>query len=176
MSDSGDAVAGAINKRVEAEFVKLQTQSKEFFDKREQDISKYDRELRDRTEERLRVVEDRVTRDVRTRIFSLVLAVVVAAAGVMLAGSFAATREVNNSVISLQNTIIATQNTIKGADKALAEQSKKLAEASISLTIKAAELEAASGRLREVTKQLEDTRKELAKARTDYERLSKPSP
>ena len=164
-------VAGMIQARVEQEFEKLEKQAKEFFDTRQKEISSRDRTLREESEARLKEVEDNAVRDVRTRVFPVVLLVVVSAAGAMLIGSFAALREVNNQVISLQNSIISTQITIKDADKALAEQTKKLSEADAALTAKTATLDASNRGLQEAKSQLDGVRGELDRVRENYNTL-----
>jgi predicted nucleic acid-binding Zn-ribbon protein len=80
----------------------------------------------------------------------------------MLIVSFAATRDVNNSVIALQKDIIAAQTSIKAASDVLVEQKQKLTEfalATRTLTNARSKLEAATSR--------------LDKARGDYEGLTK---
>jgi predicted nucleic acid-binding Zn-ribbon protein len=183
MADSDEAMGSLIKQKLDDEFKKITKRTTEFFEERTQEIEKYERELRGKTENRLKDVEDKVTRDVRTRVFSIALTVVIVAAGAMLVGSFAATREVNNSVISLQNTIIATQNAIKDADKALTEQAKKLSDASNALTLKTTELDSAKSKLEDATREfnrvreeLEKVRGELGKAQVEYQNMSKARP
>ena len=65
--------------------------------------------LRTEAEQRLREAEERLTRDMRMKLFSFSLAAVMSAVGAMLIGSYAVTRDVNHSVIALQKDIIAAQ-------------------------------------------------------------------
>src|SRR5262245_7083389 len=92
------------------------------------DLEKYASELLSDTEERLKEVEARLTREYRAKIFPLSAAVVVSAAGAILIGSFAATRDVSNSIIALQKDVIAAQTALKTASDALIEQRQKLAD------------------------------------------------
>jgi chromosome segregation ATPase len=117
-------------------------------------------------DQRLKEVEERVTRDVRTRVFSVALTPVVVAAGAMLLGSFAATRDVNNSVIGLQKDIIAAQTTIQNSSKDVIEHTKKLADAQVELT-------RANSASSDARSKLETTTSQLDKARADYDELAK---
>ncbi|MET0970264.1 MAG: hypothetical protein ABWY18_13770, partial [Tardiphaga sp.] len=156
----------------EAEFEKVRLSAQTFLDAKTMQIEAFYRDLQRGTEDRMRSIEDRVTRDVRTRIFSIALSIVVAAAGAMLLGSLAATRDVNSSVIALQNTIIATQGTIKDADKALGEQARKMNDASNTLILKNSELEIASKNLAEATTKFNKLSEQLDRAREDYQKFS----
>src|ERR1700736_5009814 len=77
---------------------------------------------RTETEQRLRVAEERLTRDIRTKVFLFSLVAVMSAVGAMLIGSFVVTRDVNSSVIALQRDLIAAQTALKTASDALVEQ------------------------------------------------------
>jgi hypothetical protein len=109
--------------------------------------------------------EERLTRDIRTKIFSFSLAVVMSAVGAMLIGSFAVTRDVNHSVIALQNDIIAAQTALKTASDALVEQRQKLANAEADLIL-------ATSKSTDARSKLQATAPLLDKARGEYEGLS----
>src|ERR1700736_1590690 len=64
------------------------------FDDQRREFEKYTWDLRTETEQRLREAEERLTRDIRAKVFSLSLAVVMSAVGAMLIGGFAVTRDV----------------------------------------------------------------------------------
>src|SRR5438874_2000085 len=123
-----------LSARVETEFAKLREQAQARFDSQSHEFDKYAWGLRTGLEQHLKEAEERVTRDVRTKVFLLSLAVVTGAIGATLIGSLAITRDVNNSVIALQKDIIAAQTAIKTASDALVEQKQKLADAEAGLT------------------------------------------
>ncbi len=165
-STAGDAITSAIQQRVDAEFEKIEEGARTRVENRMTAFDKFEKESREKFEERLRGVEERVTRDVRTKVFSVALTVVIVAAGAMLVGSFAATREVNNSVIALQKDIIAAQTAIKSSSDSLLEQKGKLADAQAQLRATTSDLSDAREQLKAVTGGLE-------KARAAYESLSR---
>ena len=84
----------------------------------------------------------------------------------MLIVSFAATRDVNNSVIALQKDIIAAQTSIKAASDVLVEQKQKLANAGAEFAYATRTLTNARSKLKAATSRLD-------KARGDYEGLTK---
>jgi chromosome segregation ATPase len=166
MPESGGDISKIISDRVESEFKDIKKEALDRFEEKSRELERFTNDLRYGMEQRLKDVEERVTRDVRTRVFSLALSVVIAAAGAMLLGSFTATRDVNNSVIALQKDIISAQTTIKTASDALIDHTKKLAEAQ-------AELTRANGASAEARTKLETTISQLEKVRGDYDRLTK---
>jgi hypothetical protein len=117
--DLDKGISGLINDRVENEFKKIEADARNRVESRIAGLEKYEKDSRDQIDERLKGVEERVTRDVRTRVFSVALMVVVIAAGAMLAGSFAATRDVNNAVIALQDRVLGAQATVQKSTEAL---------------------------------------------------------
>jgi hypothetical protein len=165
-STTGDTITSAIQQRVDDEFKKIEQDARTPVEERMTAFEKFEKESRERFEERLRRVEERVTRDVRTKVFSVASSVVIVAAGVMLVGSFAATREVNNSVIALQKDIIAAQTAIKSSSDSLLEQKGKVADAQ-------AQLRATISELGDARKQLDAVTSGLEKARVTYESLSR---
>jgi peptidoglycan hydrolase CwlO-like protein len=84
----------------------------------------------------------------------------------MLIVSFAATRDVNNSVIALQKDIIAAQTSIKAASDVLVEQKQKLANAGAEFAFATRTLTNPRSKLKAATSRLD-------KARGDYEGLTK---
>jgi hypothetical protein len=84
----------------------------------------------------------------------------------MLIGSFAATRDVNNSVIALQKDIIAAQTALKTASDALVAQRQKLAHAEADLIL-------ATSKSTDARSKLEATTSLLDKAQGQYEKLTK---
>jgi hypothetical protein len=142
-SGHGGTMQGELDKEVSkvgaakvgTEFAKFKEEKQARFDVQSREFEKYTWELRTETEQRLRGAEERLTRDIRTKVFSLSLAVVMSAVGAMLIGSFAITRDVNHSVIALQNDIIAAQTALKTASDALVEQRQKLANAEADLIL-----------------------------------------
>ena len=158
-SKAGAAVAGT-------EFAKFKEEKRAGFDIQSREFEKYTRELRTETEQRLKEAEERLTRDSRAKVFSISFAVVVSAIGAMLIGSFATTRDVNNSVIALQKDVIAAQTALKTASEALVEQRQKLANAE-------AELILATSKSTDARSTLEATTPLLDKARGEYEGLAK---
>src|SRR6202045_2398708 len=145
---------------------KFKEEKQAMFDDQRREFEKYTWELRTETEQRLREAEKRLTRDIRTKVFSLSLAVVMSAVGVMLIGGFAVTRDVNNSVIALQRDIIAAQTALKTASDALVEQRQKLASAETDLIL-------ATSKSTDARSKLEATTPMLDKARGEYEGLTK---
>lgn len=156
---SDDYLSKAVIERVESDLEKVKRDALERFDIKM-------KELRDETEARLKLLEERMSRDVRITMFSIGLAVVATAASVMLLGSFTATRDVNNSVIALQRDIITAQTTIKASSDGLNESAKKLADAQ-------AELTKVSGASSDARTRLDTTTQQLDKARGDYNDLAK---
>jgi septal ring factor EnvC (AmiA/AmiB activator) len=154
-----DELSKAVIERIEGDLEKVKRDALERFDYSMKD-------LRDRTEARLKRLEERMSRDVRTTMFSIGLAVVATAASVMLLGSFTATRDVNNSVIALQKDIIAAQTTIKASSDGLNDSAKKLADAQ-------AELAKVSNASSEARSKLDTTTTQLDKARGEYNELVK---
>jgi cell division protein FtsL len=151
---------------VGTEFTKFKEEKQARFDIQSREFEKYTRELGTETEQRLREAEDRLSRDIRTKFFSLSLAVVISAVGAMVIGSFTATRDVNNSVIALQKDIIAAQTALKTASDALVEQRQKLANAEADLVL-------ATSKSIDARSKLEATTPLLDKARGEYEGLTK---
>ena len=151
---------------VETEFTKLKDEKRARFNIQGREFEKYTLDLRTEMEQRLREAEERLNRDIRTKIFSFSLAAVMCAVGAMLIGSFVATRDVNNSVISLQKDIIAAQTTLRTANDALVEQREKLANAEADLVL-------ATSKSIDARSKLEATTPQLDKARGDYEKLTK---
>jgi chromosome segregation ATPase len=121
---------------------------------------------RTETEQRLRVAEERLTRDIRTKVFLFSLVAVMSAIGAMLIGSFVVTRDVNSSVIALQRDLIAAQTALKTASDALVEQRQKLANAEADLVL-------ATSKSTDARSKLEATTPLLDKARGEYEGLTK---
>jgi cell division protein FtsL len=121
---------------------------------------------RTETEQRLKEAEERLTRDIRTKVFLFSLVAVISAVGAMLIGSFLVTRDVNNSVIALQRDIIAAQTALKTASDALVEQRQKLANAEADLVL-------ATGKSTDARSKLEATSSLLDKSRGEYEGLIK---
>ena len=121
---------------------------------------------RTETEQRLREAEERLTRDIRMKVFLFSLVGVMSAVGVMLIGSFVVTRDVNSSVIALQRDIIVAQTALKTASDALVEQRQKLANAEADLVL-------ATSKSTDARSKLEATTPLLDKARGDYEGLTK---
>lgn len=184
MEDDSRQISDILNKRVEADFKKLDTEAKETIRQRLADLETYEREKRAEMERSLRELGERLTRDTRTQIFSIALGVVSVAAGAMLFGSFASTREVNSSVIALQKDIISAQTTIKASNDALAEQKSKVDstlkvtnDALIDQRSKLADaqttLKTTTDELAAARQHLEKTNTDLEKARVEYENLSK---
>jgi hypothetical protein len=161
-----DPITSAVQERVDAGFRKIEEEARNRVGKRMAAFDTFEEEARKSFEERLRGVEDRVTRDVRTKVFSVALTVVVVAAGAMLVGSLGATREVNSSVIALQKDIISAQTAIKSSSDSLLEQKSKLADAQ-------AQLRVAVGELNDVREQFRGTRSQLDKARAEFDVLSR---
>ena len=83
----------------------------------------------------------------------------------ILIGSFAATRDVSNSIIALQKDVIAAQTALKTASDALIEQRQKLADAEIGFNLAASKSGDARSKLEAVIPQLD-------KARDEYEALT----
>ena len=77
----------------------------------------------------------------------------------MIVSGMGATREVNQSVVSLQERIMAAQQTIQNSRDALNAQQDILVKA--------------TGEVKAKTDELSNTQKQLDKARTEYEELSK---
>ena len=152
-------ISDLINERVENEFKKIESDARARVETQMNGLEKYEKEAREKLEERLKLVEERVARDVRTKVFSVALTIVVVAAGTMLVGSFAATREVNNSVIALQDRVLGAQTTIAKSNEALNTLRDKMEEAARQLTT--------------TTKQLDDVKSQLEKARVEYVSLVK---
>jgi hypothetical protein len=119
-------------------------------------------------EQRLREAEERLIRDIRTKVFLFSLVAVMSAVGAMLIGSFVVTRDVNNSVIALQRDIIAAQTALKTASDALVEQRQKLANAEADLVL-------ATSKSTDARSKLEATTPLLDKARGEYEGLTRAS-
>jgi hypothetical protein len=94
---------------VGTEFTKFKEEKQGRFDVQSREFEKYTWKLRTEAEQRLREAEERLTRDIRMKLFSFSLAAVMSAVGAMLIGSYAVTRDVNHSVIALQKDIIAAQ-------------------------------------------------------------------
>jgi len=117
-------------------------------------------------EQRLREAEERLIRDIRTKVFLFSLVAVMSAVGAMLIGSFVVTRDVNNSVIALQRDIIAAQTALKTASDALVEQRQKLANAEADLVL-------ATSKSTDARSKLEATTPLLDRARSEYEGLTK---
>jgi chromosome segregation ATPase len=132
------------------------------------EFEKYTWALRTEIEQRLREAEERLTRDIRTKVFLFSLVAVMSAVGAMLIGSFVVTRDVNNSVIALQRDIIAAQTALKTASDALVEQRQKLANAEADLVL-------AISKSTDARSKLEATTPLLDKARGEYEGLTKAS-
>jgi hypothetical protein len=119
-------------------------------------------------EQRLREAEERLIRDIRTKVFLFSLVAVMSAVGAMLIGSFVVTRDVNNSVIALQRDIIAAQTALKTASDALVGQRQKLANAEADLVL-------ATSKSTDARSKLEATTPLLDKARGEYEGLTRAS-
>ena len=113
-------------------------------------------------EQRLRDMEDRVTRDVRTKAFGLALTVVLVAAGGTILGSITAAREVNTSVMNLQDRIIGAQTTIQNSQNELNAEKDQMAESKRQLANVTKDIADAKAQLNETTKQLETARAEYA--------------
>ena len=151
---------------VGTEFTKFKEEKQARFNVQSREFEEYTWKLRTETEQRLREAEERLTRDIRTKVFSFSLAVVMSAVGAMLIGGFAVTRDVNNSVIALQKDIIAAQTALKTASDALVEQRQKLANAETDLIL-------ATSKSIDARSKLEATTPLLDKARGEYEGLTK---
>jgi hypothetical protein len=161
------AISDLVNQRVEEEFKKIERDAKQRVEAQMANLEMFERDSRERLQSRLQDIEERVTRDVRTKVFSIALTIVVLAAGAMLVGSFAATRDVNNSVIGLQDRVIAAQATIQKSQTELNTQKDQMAEATRQATAATKDLQDARVRLKDTTDQFEKVRKEydaLAKA------------
>src|SRR6202047_2151542 len=143
------------------EFNKFEEEKRASFDIQSHEFEKYTA-----IEQRLREAEERLTRDIRTKVFSFSLAVVMSVVGAMLIGSFVVTRDVNNSIIALQRDIIAAQTALKTASDALVEQRQKLANAEADLVL-------ATSKSTDARSKLEATTPLLDKARGEYEGLTK---
>ena len=154
--------------RVKTGFATLKEEKQAGFDIQSREFEKYAWELRTETEQRLREAEERLTRDIRAKIFLFSLLAVMSAVGAMLIGSFVVTRDVNNSVIALQRDIIAAQTALKTASDALVEQRQKLADAEADLVL-------ATSKSTDARSKLEATTPLLDKARVEYEGLTKAS-
>jgi chromosome segregation ATPase len=151
---------------VGTEFTKFKEDKQARFNVQSREFEEYTWKLRTETEQRLREAEERLARDIRTKVFSFCFAAVVSAIGAMLIGSFAATREVNNSVIALQKDVIAAQTALKTASDALVEQRQKLANAEADLIL-------ATNKSTDARSKLEATVPLLDKGRGEYEGLTK---
>jgi hypothetical protein len=138
----------------------LEDDAKKKVDDRLVQFDEHEREARDKFDSRMRALEERLTGDVRSRVFQIALAVVGIAAATMLLGSFAATKEVNNSVIALQKDLIAAQTTIRTADKELRDQMQVMATATAALTAKQADLGAAEAKYRDEASRLADLKRQ----------------
>src|ERR1700730_8645268 len=169
----GGTMQGELDKEVSkvdagTEFTKFKEEKQAKFDIQSREFEQYTRELRTEAEQRLREAEERLSRDIRTKVFSLSLAIVMSAVGAMLISSFAATRDVNNSVIALQKDIIAAQTALTTASDALVEQRQKLANAEADLIL-------ATSKSTDARSKLEATTQLLVRARGDYEGVTKPT-
>jgi capsule polysaccharide export protein KpsE/RkpR len=151
---------------VGTEFTKFKEEKQARFNVQSREFEEYTWKLRTETEQRLREAEERLTRDIRTKVFSFSLAVVMSAVGAMLIGGFAVTRDVNNSVIALQKDIIAAQTALKTASDALVEQRQKLANAEADLIL-------ATSKSTDARSKLEATTSLLVRARAEYDGLTK---
>jgi chromosome segregation ATPase len=154
--------------RVGTEFPTLKEEKQAGFGIRSREFEKYTWALRTETEQRLKEAEERLTRDIRTKVFLFSLVAVMSAVGAMLIGSFVVTRDVNNSVIALQRDIIAAQTALKTASDTLVEQRQKLANAEADLVL-------AISKSTDARSKLEATTPLLDKARGEYEKLTKAS-
>ena len=123
-----DELARALLNRVQNDFEKMNAGTQAALNEKMEDVSNLIRNSRERIDQVMKDVEERVTRDVRTKVFGIALTIVVAAAGTMLVGSFAATRDVNNSVIALQKDIISAQTSIRESQSKLDEQAKHITD------------------------------------------------
>ncbi|PNE09942.1 MAG: hypothetical protein CR217_17215 [Beijerinckiaceae bacterium] len=88
--------------RVGTESATLKGEKQAGFGIQSREFEKYTWALRTETEQRLREAEERLTRDIRTKVFLFSLVAVMSAVGAMLIGSFVVTRDVNSSVIALE--------------------------------------------------------------------------
>ena len=70
------------------EFATLKGEKQAGFGIQSREFEKYTWALRTETEQRLREAEERLTRDIRTKVFLFSLVAVMSAVGVMLIGSF----------------------------------------------------------------------------------------
>jgi len=152
--------------RVRTEFATLKEEKQAGCNIQSREFEKYTWALRTETEQRLKEAEERLTRDIRSKVFLFSLLAVMSAVGVMLIGSFVVTRDVNNSVIALQRDIIAAQTALKTASDALVEQRQKLANAEADLVL-------ATGKSTDARSKLEATSSLLDKSRGEYEGLIK---
>lgn len=189
-SSSSEHIAQLVSKIVEDQFNGIEVEARERIEERFRSLDAYESKVRSQIEatsqdmttrvrtaidslaeyeasalstlrERAEQVEERVTRDVRTRIFAVAALVVAIAAGTLLVGSFASTREVNASVIALQKDIISAQTTVRSAADALIEQKTRLAEAQATLNTVTSELQDARQQLTAVTGDLQKARDAL---------------
>jgi len=144
----------------------LEEEKQAGFEIQSREFEKYTWSLRTETDQRLRDAEERLTRDIRTKVFLFSLVAVMSAVGAMLIGSFVVTRDVNNSVIALQRDIIAAQTALKTASDALVKQRQKLANAEADLVL-------AISKSTDARSKLEATTPMLDKARGEYEGLTK---
>ncbi len=156
-----DKQAKAISREIESNFYEMNRSFRARIDDSLAALNAYEKAAIEKIDVRTREVEERVTRDVRTRVFAIATTVVVLAAGAMLVGSFSATREVNNSVIGLQKDIIAAQTSIRTSSDALLEQKARLAEAQVQLKAAMADLVETKETLRTSNAQLEKARAQL---------------
>jgi len=122
VSKAGGAMAGT-------ELASVKRERQPAFAIQNGEMEKYASQLRSDAERRLNEAEARLTREYRAKIFPLSFAIVVSAAGAILIGSFAATRDVSNTVIALQKDVIAAQTALKAASDDLVEQRQTLADA-----------------------------------------------
>src|SRR3984893_8735942 len=160
-SDKEVSKVGAV--MVGTEFTKFKEEKQARFNVQCREFEKYTWKLRTETEQRLREAEEGLTRNIRRKVLSFSLAVAV---GAMLIGSFAVTRNVNNSVIALQKDIIAAQTALKTASDALVEQRQKLANAKTDLIL-------ATSKSTDARSKLEATTQLLVRARAEYDGLTK---
>ncbi len=109
---SNDTTDTLNNKHVEAELNKVKEVLKASLD--------------DRATEIIRGLEEKVTKDVERRVNRMALAVVAIVGGVVVSAGFAAMRDINNSVISLQDNIINAQKTIQEANDKINEADKRI--------------------------------------------------
>jgi cell division protein FtsL len=138
--------------RIEAHFEEIEREAVRRFEDKNRELLRFMDDQRHGMEQRVKEVEDRVTRDMRTKVLYIGVTMVATAAAAMVLGLFAAARDVNKSVIDLQKDIIAAQATIRTSSEAINEHTKKLLDAHAELSTTTSQLDKARAAYDELTK------------------------